>query len=326
MMDQTLTNFNPTSSIDISFNAYVERRRQIESKMLDGHNIPNYAYAMDYELRKKLDAIPGLYKIGRKICGTVAARETQRLMMSATKVGPTQFPDVYEIVKDCARILGIGIPNVFIYGSTEINAFTYAYDDIEPMIVIYSAMYERFTLGELRCIIGPECGHIHNMHGVYDMLGTLLINGGLTAASQFNVDLTQLLFTGASYALKAWSRAGEVTCDRAGMICAENIEDAYSAEAKLLYGATFKEQKIDYQALREQLKSQMGTMIKYEELERSHPTAVRRIAAEMEFAECEVLYQWRPELKKPGIIMRSKKETDERCRAFIDLTKKGLEE
>jgi len=326
MMDQTLTNFNPTSSIDISFNAYVERRRQIESKMLDGHNIPNYAYAMDYELRKKLDAIPGLYKIGRKICATVAARETQRLMMSATKVGPTQFPDVYEIVKDCARILGIGIPNVFIYGSTEINAFTYAYDDIEPMIVIYSAMYERFTLGELRCIIGHECGHIHNMHGVYDMLGTLLLNGGLTATSQFNADLTQLLFTGASYALKAWSRAGEVTCDRAGMICAENIEDAYSAEAKLLYGATFKEQKIDYQALREQLKSQMGTMIKYEELERSHPTAVRRIAAEMEFAECEVLYQWRPELKKPGIIMRSKKETDERCRAFIDLNKKGLEE
>lgn len=326
MMDQTLTNFNPTSSIDISFNAYVERRRQIESKMLDGHNIPNYAYAMDYELRKKLDAIPGLYKIGRKICATAAARTTQRMMMDAVKVGPTQFPDVYEMVQKCAKILGIGIPNVFIYSDPQLNAMTMAVDDIEPIIIIYSGLYERLTPGELLCTIGHECGHIHNLHGVYDMLGTLLVNTALTGSSFISAELSQLLFAGADYALKAWSRAAEVTCDRAGMICADNLEDVYTGEAKYLYGATFKEQTIDYEALRDQLKRQVSTAVKYEELNSTHPSTARRIAAEMEFAECEVLYQWRPELKKPGITMRSKKETDDRCRAYIDLTKKGLEE
>lgn len=314
----------PVEQINVSFSDYVRNKKLIESGRMDGNGLPNYAYAMDYELRKNLDAIPHLYSVGKKIGATWVAREIKRFNMQAIKVGPTQFPDVYQMGCDCARILGIGIPNIFILNDQTLNAYTYAFDDIEPIIIIHSGLYERMTPGELRCVIGHECGHIHNQHGVYNLLCTLLLEVGISSLStMIPTGLLNLVTLSSQIALQAWSRAAEVTCDRAGMICSEHIEDAYSTEAKLMYGGAFGEHVIDYSAIREQLQNQMGNITKYEELIYSHPSGTRRIAAEMEFAECELLYQWRPELKTHGMVMRSKKETDERCKKVIDLTKKG---
>lgn len=317
---------NPTDEIDVRFMTYTQARKQVLQGKMDGHGLPNYAYSMDYELRKKLDAIPNLYSIGKKIMGTYAARQTKILNMRALKVGPTQFPDVYQMGCDCARILGIGIPNIFIVDDQSLNAYTYAFDDVEPIIVIHSGLYERLTPGELRCIIGHECGHIHNQHGVYSFLSTLLMNTGtvsLALIPAVTSNLLNLLTLGAQLALKAWDRAGEVTCDRAGMICAENLEDAYSGMAKFMYGAAFGERKIDYNAIRAQLDTQMNNITKFEEVLNTHPATARRIAAQMEFAECEILYQWRPDMKQHGIPMRGKQETDANCRKYIDITKKG---
>lgn len=315
---------NPVKHLNVSFSDYIKNKKIKESGKMDGNGIPNYAYAMDYELRKKLDAIPHLYSMGKKIGATWVAREIKRFNMLAVKVGPTQFPDVYQIGCDCARILGIGIPNIFILNDQTLNAYTYAYDDMEPIIVIHSGLYERMTPGELRCVIGHECGHIHNQHGIYDILCRLLLDVGIGSLSTIVPEgLLNLLTLSSQIALQAWSRAAEVTCDRAGMICSDHIEDAYNSEAKLMYGGAFGEHVIDYGAIRDQLQTQMGNITKYEELIYSHPSGARRIAAEMEFAECELLYQWRPELKTHGIITRSKTETDERCKKVIDLTKNG---
>lgn len=318
------TALNPVNEINVSFPSYVRSRKLSEDRKMDGNGLPNYAYAMDYELRKRLDAIPHLYSIGKKICGTYVARQTRFFNIHSIKVGPNQFPDVYEIGCDCARILGIGIPNIFILNDQTMNAFTYAYDDMEPMIVIHSGLFERMTPGELRCVIGHECGHIHNQHGVYDLLCKLLLTVGVDSLIRFvPAELLNLLTLSSQYALKTWSRAAEVTCDRAGMICSNSIEDSYSVQAKLMYGAAFGEHEIDFASIRKQLENQVNNIVKYAELRDDHPSGARRIAAEMEFAECDLLYRWRPELKKHGVTMRSKKETDDRCRKIIDLTKNG---
>lgn len=316
---------NPLRNISVDFQGYVERRKRMNEIKLDGNGLPNYAFAMDYELRKKLDSIPGLYDIGKKIVGTYVTRQTQIMNMNALRVGPDQFPDVYEIACDCAEKLGIGIPNVFILNDPTMNAFTYAYDDQEPMIVIHSGLYERMTKGELRAIIGHECGHIHNQHGLYDTLGILLLSTGLTGVGAVSRTMGVVLSESARIALSCWSRAAEITCDRAGMICSENLEDCYSSMAKLMYGATFKEQKIDYDAIQAQLEVQMKNIGKYDELLNgySHPTTARRIASQREFSVCETLYQWRPDMKQPGMHTRTKHETDENCRRYVDITKKG---
>lgn len=315
---------SPLSGMDCSFQRYLEKRNAARSSHLV-NGLPDYAFSLDYELRKKLDAIPGLYGLAKKVGATFVSNEIQKMNIDSIAVGPTQFPDVYEMGCDCAKRLGIGIPNIYIKNSPVMNAYTYAFDDTEPIIVIHSALYERLTPDELKSVIGHECGHIHNNHGVYHFAAMVLQDAALTAGDgHLSVFTLLALSAGAQLALSAWSRAAEVSCDRAGMICCDRPESAYSSEVKLMYGATFnKEQTIDYQALREQLKMQQGNINKYHELLYSHPSGARRVAADMEFAECETFYKWRPDLHTPGVTMRTREETDARCRQIIDVSKKG---
>lgn len=312
---------SPLNGMDSSFRSYVERRKSAARDHLDGNGLPDYAFAADYALRKKLDSIPQFYQLCKKITATYASRQMQIINQSALAVGPNQFPEVYEIGRDCARRLGIGVPNIYIISSSELNAYTIATDDIEPLIVIYSALYERLTPGELRTVIGHECGHIHNQHGVYNIMVQLLLTGGAAAASISGLSslLLSPILLGAQVALNAWSRAMEVTSDRAGMICCERVEDAYNAEAKFLYGAAFGEHHVNLNELKKQLDTQAKNLTRLEELGRTHPLAVRRIMAEELFAECELFYRWRPDLRTSGQILRSKEETDELCKHYVNV-------
>lgn len=315
---------SPLNSIDCSFGNYLTKRKMMDDQKMDGNGIPDYAFAMDYDCRKKLDSIPHFYDAAKTITGTYVSRMTHEYTRTSMAAGPTQFPEVYRISCDCARTLGIGIPNVFIQNDPTMNAFTYAMDDIEPMVVIHSGLMERMTPGELKYVIGHECGHIQNYHSAYQYLSQLVLNAGLSVAFGISRLLAGLMTVGSSTLLAAWSRAAEVTADRAGMLCADRPEDCYSALAKIMYGGTLgSEHEIDYSAIRAQLENTVSSIAKYSEILDSHPAVARRIAALQEFSECRIYYEWRPDQKQPGQKMRDKGDTDGRCRRYIDLTKNG---
>lgn len=315
---------SPLRGIDCSFGNYLTKRKMMDTHRMDGNGIPNYAFAMDYECRKKLDSIPRFYNIAKMITGTYVSRMTHEYTRTSMAVGPTQFPEVYRISCDCARTLGIGIPNVFIENNPIINAFTYAMDDIEPIIVVHSGLMERMSNGELKYIIGHECGHIQNYHSAYQHLSQLMLGVGLGVTSGISRQIAELMTQGSRVLLAAWSRAAEVTADRAGMLCADYPADCYSALAKIMYGGDIgSEHAIDYEAIRAQLEHTVSSIAKYGEILDSHPAIARRIAALQEFNECERYYEWRPDQRTPGQLMRTKTETDERCKRYIDLTKNG---
>ena len=49
--------------------------------------------------------------------------------MQMIAVGPRQFPEIHSLGEACARRLGIGIPQIFVFPSPDLNAYTYATDD-----------------------------------------------------------------------------------------------------------------------------------------------------------------------------------------------------
>ena len=319
-------NSNPIADVDYSFKTYSTRHAEEKARHMMGNAVPDYAFGMDYELRKRLDSIPGLFTLGKRLLSVQASLFTQRMNQNAVCATPTTFPDIYEIGCECSRRLGIAVPNIYIMGSPEINAMTLAVDDMEPVIMIYSGLYERFTHGELKAVIGHECGHAQNYHSTYQSLGNLLAQSGIAGVQSVLGGKGQWMLTkGAQLALNSWSRAAEVTADRAGMICADNLEDCLSVNAKLMYGAAFGEHQVDYETLKKQLRMQMSNAMKYAELQYDHPTLVRRMMVEEEFAQCRVYYDWRPDLKQPDSIMRSREECDERCKKYISLSEKGIQ-
>lgn len=307
--------YNPLNRIDVSFVNYVNRRKKSsDNHMSEG--VPDYAYAMDNELRQQMMKIPAFDKLCRYVSGTIETRMMHIKNQDSLAVGPNQFPEVYQMGVDCARILGIGIPNIYIEMDSSVNAYTYATDDNSPLLVITSGLLERMTPGELKAVIGHECGHIHNRHSVYTNVVNYVLSFAGNSIGGF------LLTTASAAAMYAWSRAAEVTADRAALICSDNFEDAESVDKKFLYGAAFGEHEVNVEPLRKQLDMMMTSPTQIYELLDSHPGAIRRIIANMEFIECETLYNWRPEKKKPGQIMRSKEETDIRCKKFIGVFKK----
>lgn len=310
------TKRSPLSGIDTSFSHYVEKRQEVVGKHMKG-SVPDYAFALDYELRRKLDQIPHFYSISRKICATIETRQLQIYNQQAVAVGPAQYPEIYQMGIDCAHKLGIGVPNIFIYSSSQMNAFTYASDNTSPMIVLYTGIIDRLTPGELKCVIAHECGHIHNQHSVYKNVIQTLLNSGSGTLGFF-------LSTANLALMQFWTRAGEITADRAAMLCAEDTRDAINVQAKLLSGGIINkefQQEINIDALRAQLDMTLENPTRMLEITSDHPSGVRRIFASKEFEECELFYEWRPELKKPGVIMRTKEETDERCKKLVNIMK-----
>ncbi len=303
---------SPLGGIDVSFARYVSKRKAQESQHLVG-GVPDYSFDLDNEMRKKLNAIPGFYSVAKKLCATYVAREIQLLNQSGLAVGPNQFPEIYQMGVECAGRLGIGVPNIYIKNVTEMNAYTVAGDDSAPTIILFSGIVERMTPGELKCVIGHECGHVHNQHGVYQVAVDYILRSGKGMAG--------LILSGANMALmQFWTRAAEITADRAAVICADRVEDAVGVNKKLTYGAMLGgEYDVNIDALREQLEITMKNPTKILEITANHPNSIRRVLADLEFAECEVFYRWRPEMKRPGVVERTKEQTDARCKKLVNI-------
>ncbi len=310
---------NPTNDVNISFSAYVANRNIKYSNHLE-RGIPDYAYALDYSLRQKIMAIPGAYPFFKAMTNSYAPLQKQLYNMKSVKVSPNQFPKIYEMVRDCANTLGIGIPTLFVVSElTSLNAISIAVEDTEPIILMYSAMMERFNDQELKSIIGHECGHIHNNHGVYNM-AVEFIKGTASTLIPGVGQILALLAQPVANALNAWSRAGEVTADRAGIICCGEHESTESADAKMASGAMFGAE-VNVDELVKQYDMLRSTPARMMEWLRSHPAPVRRILADREFIKSEVFYKWHPEQKKPNMKLYTKRELDEQCDLFINVMK-----
>lgn len=313
---------NPTNTIDISFEKYIKERSYKNSVHMEG-GIPDYAFASDYVLRQKLKAIPGIYSFFKAVTNQIVPQEKQRLNMGGLKVGPSQYPELYEITKDCARTLGIGIPSVYIENNLmELNAAAYAVEDSEPLITITSSLVERCSLEELKAVIGHECGHIHNAHGIYNTAANVIINQTVGRVS-LPQQIAMLLSTSIVLALSAWSRAAEVTCDRAGIICCGDEASTISVHGKLLSGAMLGQSAINENEIMKQYDSFRNTPVRFLEVGASHPSSVRRIFAAKELMNSEVYYKWHPQQKQPGKTLMNKQELDARCDKFVSIIKSG---
>ena len=310
---------NPTNEIDISFTKYVANR----SQKFDGHlegGIPDYAYASDFAMRQKIKAIPGAFPFFKAVTSTVVPLQKQMNNMNSVKVSPNQFPKLYDILRDCADTLGIGIPTMFVVSNIGVlNASTYCMDDADPLIIIHSSMLERFTDQELKSVIGHECGHIHNNHGIYNIAVEIIKNASSALIPGVG-QVLKLLAQPVANALNAWSRAAEVTSDRAGIICCGEGGSTETTEAKLASGAVIGAE-LNINELVKQYDTLRSTPVRMYEWLNTHPASVRRILAAREFMRSEVYYKWHPEQKKPNMTLSTKKELDDQCDKFISVMK-----
>lgn len=295
---------DPTLRVPIDLPGWIARRQRRQSSHLI-RGVPDYAFSLDLKIRRQLEALGPLRMLAQSInAGTVpiqrALHET-----AGVAVGPNQLPRIHAMGVACADRLGIGVPQIFIIQDPMMNAFTFATNDVDQLVVLTSGLVGAMDDGELQFVIGHECGHIHNRHTVYNTLWELLTNVvaqqllaksmsflgplGAVATIAFTVS-TRLIFG-------RWHRCAEITCDRAGLICSPDPAAGQRVNAKLHMGGVGVLRGFNAEEYQKQTRTYSKSWIRLQELFQTHPPGPRRAEAIRLYQDTDVFASWRPELR-----------------------------
>lgn len=325
---------NPIAAMTVDFSAFLETRRQELAAHTAPGGVADYAFGLDHVLRQRIAAIAPARHLVRMLGATTGPIQKHIHRMEMIAVGPRQFPEIHALGESCARRLGIGIPQIFIAPTHDLAAYTFATDDIAPIAVLSAGLIEALEPSQLLFVIGHECGHIHNLHGAYNTAVQNLTNPlaktildkvvglGITMDLVTTVSHVKLLAGAVSGALKMfflnWSRAAEVTCDRAGLICCGSLETAERALATLATGGVAALRGINIDAYLGQLDQIRTSPLRFLELGGTHPLIPKRIEALRAFAACDLLYGWRPDVARPSAL-ETKAGIDARCARILGI-------
>jgi Zn-dependent protease with chaperone function len=228
-----------------------------------------------------LRRLGGFDQILKLLSGMLRERQHRLLYLaSGARVGPRQFADLHTLLQECADVLDAAEkPEFFVVQSPTANAYTIGID--QPFIVITSGLYDLMTHDEMRFVVGHELGHALSGHAVYR---TMMMHLMRLARSFGFMPVGGWALRAIVAALLEWQRKSELSGDRAGLLCSQDLDTAVRVEMKLAGGSRLD--KLDSQAFLAQAGEyeRSGDMrdgvLKLMNLElQTHPFSVLRAAA-----------------------------------------------
>jgi Zn-dependent protease with chaperone function len=288
---------------ELDFAAFVEQRKWLHAggSLSDGRD---YAYVSDRQTRATFERFKPIELAVAASVRMFKQLGKNQFLGSSVKVSERQFPRLHGLVKTCANTLQIATPAVYIVNNPSLNAATYGTTD-DAYIFVHSALVDHYSDEELLCVIGHECGHIHNSHVVY-----------LTALhylTQMASIFVRWAVEPAVFALRAWSRRAEITCDRAGMLCSGSEAVAQRSLAKLALGSRKLYEELDLEVFLEQYEEGKEGLGRYMEAFSTHPWLPKRILAMREFGKSS-LFRKHAGLGLDGSTME---EVDTRVKSIL---------
>ncbi len=137
----------------------------------------------------------------------------QQLLGNGILLGPNQLPKVYNSYLSCLDTLDIpGRYDLYILQTPQVNAMAFGAE--QPVIILQSGLMATLDEDELKSVIAHEVGHILSEHVLYRTVLFLLMTVGLSNLPP----LGDLPLRAITLALLEWSRASELTCDRAAAL------------------------------------------------------------------------------------------------------------
>jgi hypothetical protein len=221
-----------------------------------------------------------------------------------------QMPRLYNVLQYCAQRLFISLPLTVVGQgmATVLDAFTVGTDEIAYLVLSPRVSIE-LPLAELTFVIGHECGHIALEHVLYHtllemeihppswyqnllqgasshlMFGQLIVN---RRAFKIANQGTEGLQASGRVLLATWQKLSEISADRAGLLC---CQDLHAAERALLMFAsgdtTLTQEEINtyFSALSTERRPLL------ERLYAQHPVMMKRIQCLRLFASSIIYYE-----------------------------------
>lgn len=246
----------------------------------------SYEHPADRAATSALHAIP-LFDTLVKRFGRlgVETRYRQILLGDSVRLGEDQLPAVWSAHVAAASRLDIEPTPLFVTRQPFVNALTFGMRS--PVILLYSSVVSDHDPDEVEAVLAHELGHVLSDHMTYSTALVLLAR--LLSGAVSDIPLAGLPLRGLYLALLEWSRAAELTCDRAAalvvgdpmVVCRVLMRMAGGTLDGLDVGAFIRQateyvEEEDLFARRSRLALELG---------RTHPAAVRRVRELVKWVE-----------------------------------------
>ena len=151
----------------------------------------------------------------------------RNLLATSVRLTSGMAPDITKMADECIEKLGVELPlELYVYSSPQFNAACFKPESDRLYVMFSSSLLEGFNSQELKFVMGHELGHhVYDHHAI--PIGYLL-----RGQTRPDPKLALELF--------AWSRYAEISADRAGAHCAQDMDAVARALFKLSSGLTSK--------------------------------------------------------------------------------------
>jgi Zn-dependent protease with chaperone function len=238
----------------------VSETKKRKLRVLPGLTAGEFQHPSDVKATDALKAVPGLDKALAKIM----EYGLERLYYldnigSNVRVTKSMFPRMYRSLSWGCKILDVEEPELYITTAPGPNAWTYGHT--RPFITLTSGLVDMLDEEECFFVIAHELGHIKCGHALYTLVARN-IAAIVQLIGQATLGIGALLGQGLVYALLEWKRKAELSADRAGLLCTQDLDPCVRTFMKLAGGSRELYAEMD----REEFMRQIHT---FEEADRS---------------------------------------------------------
>ncbi|MEU8843854.1 M48 family metallopeptidase [Streptomyces roseus] len=201
-----------------------------------------YEHPADRSALVALRKLSGFDTVFKALSGLLPERSLRLLFLSdSVRVGETQFPHLYEMLRDACYILDLEkVPQMYVQQDPRPNAMCIGLD--EPIIVVTTSLVELLDEEEMRAVVGHEVGHALSGHAVYRTILLFLTSLALKVAW---IPLGNVAIMTLVTALREWFRKSELSADRAGLLVGQDVNASMRGLMKLAGGNHLHEMNVD---------------------------------------------------------------------------------
>ncbi len=248
-------------------------------------NAEKIRYQNDLEMYEALLKAKEVIKVNEAISkmqedGPSSTR--RHLLATSVYLSKRMAPQIHKMADECYERLELEIPlELYVYSSAQYNAACFKPEAGRLLIMFSSSLLEAFEGSELRFVMGHELGHHVYRH--HDIPIGYILRGKQRPDPKLALELF------------SWSRNAEISADRAGAFCAQDLNGVAKSLFKLASGLTGKTIEFnleDFLAQVDQMKLEdqtPGQQASKEDWFSTHPFSPLRVKALQLFHDSELM-------------------------------------
>lgn len=182
---------------------------------LEGISPRAFQHPADRAATAALRQIPYLDRVVRRLIELGYERALRQAMLgSAVRLGQDQLPRIWVLEREVFHVLDLEeVPDLYLTQFPLANAVTFGSG--RPVIVLNSELVRLLDADGMRVVIAHEAAHVLSDHVLYQTALVILIQLGASVRLPIFAGLPLLAIR---TALLEWSRAAELSCDRAAAL------------------------------------------------------------------------------------------------------------